>query len=495
MAKLIPVDVFDLVIFGGTGDLAMRKLLPALYHRHRDGQVPDGSRIIAVGRKDLDRDAYLELVNEALLANLSPDEFDRAHWGIFRELVSYEVADATDPDSWTGIRETLSGHEDRTRAIYLATAPSLFGAIAEGFSANGLITPQSRIVLEKPVGHDSESAAEINDAVGRCFEENQIFRIDHYLGKETVQNLLALRFGNSLFEPVWGRGVVDHVQITVAEHLGVGDRVAFYNNTGALRDMVQNHMMQLVCLMAMEPPSNLDTDAIRDEKLKVLRALKPIGPAEVKGNTVRGRYTAGAINGKAVPGYKEELDEDESGVEDLGAETFVAIKLEIDNWRWSGVPIYLRTGKRLKTKHSEIVVQFQQVPHSIFSDLAGNLEPNRLTIRLQPDEGVQLSFMAKEPGPGGFQLKPVALDLSFEEAFGIRYPDAYERLLIEVLRGNTSLFMRRDEVEAAWAWVDGIIAGWEDAGQKTENYAAGTWGPIGASVLLDRDGHAWLPED
>ncbi|MEM1412433.1 MAG: glucose-6-phosphate dehydrogenase [Pseudomonadota bacterium] len=495
MAKLIPVDIFDLVIFGGTGDLAMRKLLPALYHRHRDGQFPEGSRIIAVGRQDMGREAYLELVAEALLANLPPEEFDRAHWRIFQELVSYEVANALAPETWGGLKDSLAGFEDRTRAIYLATAPSLFGAIAQGFSANDLITDQSRIVLEKPVGHDSESAAVINNEVGRCFKENQIFRIDHYLGKETVQNLLALRFGNTLFEPVWGRGVVDHVQITVAEYLGVGDRVAFYNNTGALRDMVQNHMMQLVCLMAMEPPSNLDQDAIRDEKLKVLRALKPIGAGQVKANTVRGRYTAGAIKGKAVPGYLEELEADPGEPEDQGAETFVAIKLEIDNWRWSGVPIYLRTGKRLKQKHSEIIVQFQQVPHSIFSDLAGGLEPNRLSIRLQPDEGVKLSFMAKEPGPGGFNLKPVALDLSFEEAFGLRYPDAYERLLVEVLRGNTSLFMRRDEVEAAWAWVDGIIAGWADSGQKTENYAAGTWGPTGASVLLDRDGHAWLPED
>jgi glucose-6-phosphate 1-dehydrogenase len=495
MAKLIPVDVFDLVIFGGTGDLAMRKLLPALYHRHRDGQFPGGSRIIAVGRQAISRDDYLEQVGEALLANLAPDEFDRAHWRIFRELISYETADAKAPEQWSGLRERLAGFEDRTRAIYLATAPGLFGAIAQGFSENGLITERSRIVLEKPVGHDAASAEAINDEVGRCFKENQIFRIDHYLGKETVQNLLALRFGNSLFEPIWGRSVVDHVQITVGEDLGVGDRVAFYNNTGALRDMVQNHMMQLVCLMAMEPPSNLDQDAIRDEKLKVLRALKPIGEAEVKSRTVRGRYAAGAIAGKAVPGYLEELQADPGGVQDHGAETYVAIKLEIDNWRWSGVPIYLRTGKRLKKKHSEIIVQFQEVPHSIFSDLTGALEPNRLSIRLQPDEGVKLSLMAKEPGPGGFSLKPVALDLSFEEAFGIHYPDAYERLLVEVLRGNTALFMRRDEVEAAWHWVDGIIAGWEATGQKTENYAAGTWGPTGASVLLDRDGHSWLPED
>ena len=490
MAKLIPVELFDLVIFGGTGDLAMRKLLPALYHRHRDGQFPAGSRIIAVGRQPMDHFAYRAIVAEALQENLKADEFESEQWEQFAELIHYTAADATNPEAWGELCGLLEGHDDRTRAIYLATSPNLFGAIAEGFSHNGLITAKSRIVLEKPVGHDSASAEEINDKVGQCFAENQIFRIDHYLGKETVQNLLALRFGNTLFEPVWGRGVVDHVQITVAEDLGVGDRTAFYNTTGALRDMVQNHMMQLVCLIAMEPPSSLDHDAIRDEKLKVLRALKPIGPAESAASTVRGRYVAGAIKGKAVPGYDEELE-----VEDQGAETFVAIKLEIDNWRWSGVPIYLRTGKRLKTKHSEIVVQFQDVPHSIFTSEHRKLEPNRLTIRLQPDEGVQLSFMAKEPGPGGFDLRPVALDLSFEEAFGVRYPDAYERLLVEVLRGNTALFMRRDEVEAAWAWIDGVIAGWEATGQKLEKYQAGTWGPTGASMLLDRDGRRWQPED
>jgi len=495
MAKLLPVDLFDLVIFGGTGDLAMRKLLPALYHRHRDGQFPEGSRIIAVGRQDLDRETYRERVGEALLANLSPKEFDRGHWRAFRTLIAYEVADALEPERWDGLQDRLAGHEDRTRAFYLATAPGLFGPIAEGLAKNDLVNERSRIVLEKPVGHDTESAVAINDRVGRCFREGQIFRIDHYLGKETVQNLLALRFGNSLFEPLWGRGVVDHVQITVAECLGVGDRIAFYNHIGALRDMVQNHMMQLVCLMAMEPPSSLDHDAIRDEKLKVLRALKPIGPEQVRETTVRGRYTAGAVERRAVPGYVEELEAADPDLEDQGAETFLAMKLEIDNWRWSGVPIYLRTGKRLKQKHSEIIVQFQDVPHSIFPTLPRDLEANRLSIRLQPDEGMQLTFMAKEPGPGSFELKPVALDLSFEEAFGLRYRDAYERLLVEVLRGNTALFMRRDEVEAAWRWVDGIIAGWKESGQKPENYPAGTWGPTSASLLLDRDGRRWLPAD
>jgi glucose-6-phosphate 1-dehydrogenase len=428
-------------------------------------------------------------VDLALQANLNTGEYDKAQWQAFESRLEYVQADALDDSSWAGLCALLQGHEDRTRVIYLATAPQLFGPIANGFKSNQLIDGRSRIVLEKPVGHDFESARKINDEVGRCFAENQIFRIDHYLGKETVQNLLALRFANSLFEPLWRRGVVDHVQITVAEDLGVGGRIDFYNSTGALRDMVQNHIMQLVCLIAMEAPSSLDHDSIRDEKLKVLRALKPITAANVKSHTVRGQYTAGAIRGEAVKGFADELGSDKSTTE-----TFVALKLEIENWRWSDVPFYLRTGKRLKSKHSEIVVQFQHVPHSIFSELSNEIEPNQLIIRLQPDEGVKLALMAKEPGPGGFDLRPVALDLSFEEAFDIRYPDAYERLLMEALRGNPALFMRRDEVETAWQWIDRLIAGWQERDQKVEKYVAGSWGPSAASTMLDRDGRSWQPD-
>ena len=489
MAQLLPVDTFDLIIFGGTGDLAMRKLLPAIYHRARDGQLTGDSRIIAVGRGEMSNAHYLELVIQALRDNLKEGEFDENEWAGFAARLSYIHADALDSSKWTALCDSLAGKNDRTRVIYLATAPRLFGPIASAFKANKLITPGTRIVLEKPVGHDLKSAQAINDEVGQCFDENQIFRIDHYLGKETVQNLLALRFGNSLFEPLWRRGVVDHVQITVAEELGVGGRIEFYNDTGALRDMIQNHMLQLVCLVAMEAPSSLDHDAVRDEKLKVLRALKPIQNNDIKTHTVRGQYAAGAINGNPVPGYVDELGSDK-----VAAETFVALKLEIENWRWSNVPFYLRTGKRLKAKHSEIVVQFQEVPHSIFTEIEHDILPNRLTIRLQPDEGVKLSVMAKEPGPGGFALRPVSLDLSFEESFGVRYPDSYERLLMEVLRGNPALFMRREEVEAAWHWVDQIIAGWQDSRQKVESYVAGTWGPAASSMLLDRDGHSWYPE-
>jgi glucose-6-phosphate 1-dehydrogenase len=489
MANFVPVEVFDLVIFGGTGDLAMRKLLPALYHRERDGQITGDSRIIAASRGDLGRDEYLGLVEAALRENLVGGDFDEAEWARLRERIHYVQSDAYDHSNWGALAGLLAGSEDRIRVAYLATAPSLFGTIAQGLKKNGLITGNSRIVLEKPLGHDYESACAINNEVGDCFAENQIYRIDHYLGKETVQNLLALRFANSLFEPLWRRGAIDHVQITVAEDLGVGGRVEYYDNIGALRDMVQNHLLQLVCLVAMEAPSSLHHDAVRDEKIKVLRALRAITGEDVRASTVRGQYAAGAINGKTVSGYADELGEKTSSTE-----TFVALKLEIDNWRWSNVPFYLRTGKRLKGKHSEIVVQFQEVPHSIFPEQKYNVAPNRLTIRLQPDEGVKLSVMAKEPGPGGFDLRSVSLDLSFEETFGVRYPDAYERLLMEVLRGNPALFMRRDEVEAAWHWIDTIIESWASSKQKVETYVAGSWGPAASSLLLDRDGRAWHPD-
>lgn len=490
MAQLIPVDTFDLVIFGGTGDLAMRKLLPALYHRAGDGQITADSRIIAASRGELRRDEYLQLVESSLRRDLAAGEFDEAQWHAFAERLHYVRADAEAHDDWSQLVHLLDGYADRIRVAYLATSPGLFGPIAKGLASNGLITASSRIVLEKPLGRDLESARAINDAVGACFAEDQVYRIDHYLGKETVQNLLALRFGNSLFEPLWRRSSIDHVQITVAEDLGVGGRVEFYDRVGALRDMVQNHLMQLVCLFAMEPPASLDQNAVRDEKIKVLRSLRPISAEAVRSVTVRGQYTAGAIRGDTVPGYLEELN----GAASV-TETFVALKLEIDNWRWSGVPFYLRTGKRLKAKHSEIVVQFQDVPHSIFPEQQYNVRPNVLRIRLQPDEGVQLSIMAKEPGPGGFDLRPVALDLSFAETFGVSYPDAYERLLMEVLRGNPALFMRRDEVEAAWDWVDGVISNWQSGRQKVESYMAGSWGPNAASLLLDRDGRAWYEDD
>jgi glucose-6-phosphate 1-dehydrogenase len=483
MAQPIPVEPFDLIIFGGNGDLALRKLLPALYYRHCDNQFSQDSRIIAIGRSAMLGNSYIDKVREALidgLGNLEGDKFK-----LFADRLHYFHFDISQLDSWSPLVDSLVGHENKIRVVYLATPPSLFGPVATGFKVKNLMTENIRIVLEKPLGYNYESAKAINDEVGACFQENQIFRIDHYLGKETVQNLLALRFGNSLFEPLWSREVIDHVQITVAEALGVDDRIHFYNGIGAMRDMIQNHLLQLVCLIAMEPPSNLSDDALRDEKLKVLRALKPITEARVKTNTVRAQYESGIIDGSMVAGYASQNSVN------LFTETYVALKLEIDNWRWSGVPLYSRTGKRLASKHSEIVIQFKPVPHSIFDNAHYDTVPNRLSIMLQPDEGVKLTIMAKEPGPGAFDLKPVSLDLSFEKTFGSHYPDAYERLLIEVLRGNPALFVRRDEIETAWQWVDDIIEGWNSTRQPIDSYVAGTWGPAASSMLLDRDGRAW----
>jgi len=487
MAEFIPVDTFDLVIFGGTGDLSRRKLLPALYHRDADCQLPDDSRIIAVSRGDLSRDDFVALAQQSVASALGDDVIDQDVLQRFIARLDYVQQDLLVEEGWDDLVQTLAGTVERTRVFYLATSPNLYGRIAAKLGELDMITAQSRIVLEKPVGTDLQSAQQINEEVGRTFSEGQIYRIDHYLGKETVQNLMALRFANSLFEPLWRRASVDHVQITVSEDLGVGTRGAFYNHTGALRDMVQNHMLQLLCLVAMEPPAALDSDEIRNEKLKVLRALRPIGPEDVRSKTVRGQYKSGAIDGEAVPAYSDEIDEGNPG----DTETFVAIKAEIENWRWAGTPFYLRTGKRLAAKCSEIVIQFRPIAHSIFDESVGPIEANRLIVRLQPNEGVTMSLMTKEPGPGGLQLRSLGLDLSFAEAFQVRYPDSYERLLIEVIRGNPALFMRRDEVEAAWQWIDQILAGWQEKKIKPSQYVAGTWGPSDAAVLIDRDGREW----
>ncbi len=487
-ARLVPVESFDLVVFGGTGDLAMRKLLPGLYRRDGDGQLAPESRIIAVSRREFGRKAYAAEVEAAIRrhtpeAQLRDDVLDR-----FIRRLDHIALDATGSAGWRKLANLLdrNGKTNPVRVFYLATMPSLFGPVAQNLAAHQLITAESRVVVEKPIGRDLASAQAINDAVGSVFAEHQIFRIDHYLGKETVQNLLALRFANALFEPLWNSAHIDHVQITVAESLGLEGRAGYYDTSGALRDMVQNHMLQLLCLVAMEPPFTFDADAVRDEKLKVLRALRPIGPREVTSHTVRGQYKEGAVDGQPVPGYLTELEQPSSPTE-----TFVVLKAEVQNWRWAGVPFYLRTGKRLMQRQSEIVIHFKAVPHSIFGEASGRLVANRLVVRLQPDEAIRFFLMTKDPGPGGMRLRNVPLNLSFADAFDVRYPDAYERLLMDVVRGNATLFMRKDEVEAAWNWVEPILDAWHERGEPPKPYTAGSWGPSAAIALIERDNRNW----
>lgn len=487
--RTIPVELFDLAVFGATGDLSERKLLPALFHRDLAGQIPDGARIVGISRRTLSDDEFRGFARNSLDQHTSEEERKPEVVERFLARLTYVALDASKNENWESLASALEGGEDRIRVFYLATSPDLFGPICERLGAHNLVTERTRVVIEKPIGRDLESAQAVNDTIGRVFPEKRIFRIDHYLGKETVQNLMALRFANALFEPIWNGAHIDHVQITVAETLGLEGRAGYYDTAGALRDMVQNHMLQLLCLVAMEPPISIDADAVRDEKLKVLKSLKPISTADVAHLTVRGQYRAGASNGGAVPGYLDEL-----GSPSSKTETFVAIKAEIANWRWNSVPFYLRTGKRLPSRVSEIIVNFRPIPHSVFDGQAGPIEANRLVIRLQPDEGVMLWLMIKDPGPGGMRLQHVPLDMSFAEAFGVRNPDAYERLLMDVVRGNQTLFMRRDEVEAAWKWVEPILDAWSESPDLPKPYTAGTWGPSAAVALIERDGRTWYED-
>ncbi|MEO0466730.1 MAG: glucose-6-phosphate dehydrogenase [Pseudomonadota bacterium] len=485
MAEFIPVSPFNLVIFGGTGDLTQRKLLPALFHRFLDGQIPQESRLVGSARTEMTARQYKAFAKEACEAATDPHTWDKAQWDAFAKLLDYQTLDATAEDAdWPGLAKKLNADLE-VSVYYLATAPRLYVDIASALSRADLVTPGARLVLEKPIGTDLASAQAINDGVCAHFDEQQVYRIDHYLGKETVQNLMVLRFANRLMEPVWNRTSIDHVQITVAEDLGLEGRAGYYDRSGALRDMVQNHLLQLLCLVAMEPPASLDGDEIRTEKIKVLKALRRFTSETAKRLTVRGQYGAGLVKGQPAKGYLEELDEDGGS----STETFVAMKTEIDNWRWAGVPFYLRTGKRMAERHSDIVLAFKPVPHSIFGD--AETPANRLVIRLQPDEGVRLFLQIKEPGPGGLRIKSLPLNLSYADNFAVRYPDAYERLLMDVVRGNLALFMRRDEVEAAWAWVDDLIAAWEQTATGPESYAAGSDGPVASAVLMDRDGRSW----
>ena len=477
VSRTIPVDTFDLVLFGATGDLASRKILPSLYRRFQAGQMPPEARVIGAARTELSDDEFRDLVREAIEEFVSEGKRDAGTIDAFVAQCSYIAIDAKGEGGWPELKDAV--RDDAIKAFYFSVAPSLFGALAEKLRSHGIACDDSRLVVEKPFGTDLETARKLNADLAASFDEHQIYRIDHFLGKETVQNLMAVRFANVLFEPLWNERYIDHVQITVAETVGVGGRGSYYDTAGAMRDMVQNHLMQLLCLTAMEPPAAFDPDRLRDEKLKVIRALDPVPQSDV----VRGQYKAGA-----EPSYVADAENPESRTE-----SYIALKIGISNWRWKHTPFYLRTGKRLTKRMSEIVIQFKDTPHSIF-DRDERSKANSLTIRLQPDEGIDLTVNIKEPGPGGMRLVDVPLDMSFADALGpngAEIPDAYERLIMDVIRGNQTLFMRGDEVEAAWAWTDPIIEGWESQGDRPKAYVQGSSGPEEALALLLRDGRRW----
>ena len=481
----MPDQADAIVLFGGTGDLARRMLLASLYFLDAEGFLPKGFRIVATARADLSREAFRELAHTTLCERA--EGLDTAAWSRFSERLDYVVADATTAEGVEKLKPALKGV--RQPIFYLAISPSLYQKVCVALGAAGLAGPETRIVLEKPIGRDLESSRQINAALGAVFDEGQIFRIDHYLGKETVQNLIALRFANTLFEPLWNNLTIDHVQITVAETEGVGDRWPYYDEYGALRDMLQNHMLQLLCLVAMEPPADMEPDSVRNEKVKVLRSLRRFTRHDAHEKSVRGQYTAGVVGGKSVTGYETERGQKS------GTETFVALRADIDNWRWAGVPFFLRTGKGLPERRTQITIQFKPVPHSIFGESSQlDLEANRLVIDLQPDEDISLTLMNKAPGltEGGVRLQSLPLSLSLLRAYnGSRRRIAYEPLLLDVIKGDTTLFVRRDEVEEAWRWVDGVADAWAEAGLAPKPYAAGSWGPSGAFALIERYGRAW----
>lgn len=470
-----------LLLFGATGDLAQRMLLPSLCALDADDLLHDDLRIVGTARSSLSDGEFRNFAREALEKYLPANR--RGGMADFLNRLSYQQLDATTLEGYGELAAKV-GNPGQGLAIFLSTAPNLFGPTITGLKHAGLDGANTRMCLEKPLGTDLATSRQINDAVAGAFPEDRIFRIDHYLGKETVQNLLALRFANLMFEPIWNAAHIDHVQITVAETVGLEGRVGFYDDAGALRDMVQNHMLQLLALVAMEPPGSFDATAVRDEKVKVLRALRRVG----KGETVTGQYRAGAINGQAVPGYDDELERAS------GTETFVAIKAHVDNWRWKGVPFYLRTGKRLPHRVTEIVVQFRCVPHSIFASKGATMQPNRLVIGIQPEENITLSLMTKVPGLDreGIRLRQVPLNIAMQDAFvGLHRRIAYERLLLDLIEGDQTLFVRRDEVEAQWHWIDAIRAGWGEEGLAPKPYTAGSWGPSAAIALAERDGVSW----
>jgi glucose-6-phosphate 1-dehydrogenase len=476
-----------IVLFGATGDLSHRMLLPSLFHLDADGFLPEGFRILGTARHELSREEFVAEARRSVEARA--EAMEQSIWARFADRLDYVAADAATAAGAALLKSKLEGA--RAPIFFLAVSPSLYGRICVALAGAGLAGDTARIVLEKPVGRNLETSREINVAVGAVFAEERIFRIDHYLGKETVQNLIALRFANTLFEPLWNNLTIDHVQITVAETEGVGARWPYYDEYGALRDMLQNHMLQLLCLVAMEPPSDMEPDSVRNEKVKVLRSLRRFTRAEAQAASIRGQYAAGVAGAEKVDGYEQERGQP------TATETFVALRADIDNWRWAGVPFFLRTGKRLPERRTQIAIQFKPVPHSIF-DGAGHhdLVANRLVIDLQPDEDIELLLMNKSPGitQGGMRLQSLPLSLSLFSAYegpGSRRRIAYERLILDVILGVSTLFVRRDEVEEAWRWIDGVAEAWGEAGLTPKPYAAGSWGPAGAFALIERTGRAW----
>ena len=478
--------VSTLLLFGATGDLSHRMLLPSLYGLHADGLLPEDFRIVCTARSELTDEQFRESAIKALKEHVPSSFYDPRIALVFSRRLTYVALDATKPEGFKRLAKKVD--PDAGLAIFLSTAPTLFEPTIEGLRTAGLTGDRVRLALEKPLGTDLASSREINDAVAAAFPEARTFRIDHYLGKETVQNLLALRFANSTFEPLWNASHIDHVQITVAETIGLEGRGGYYDGAGALRDMVQNHMLQLLALVAMEPPAEFDGTEIRDEKVKVLRSLRPIRAGDVPDQVVIGQYGAGAIGSEPVLSYADELGQDSS------TETFVALKAHVDNWRWAGVPFYLRTGKRLTERKTEIFIQFKCVPHSMFAKRGAKTKANKLVISIQPEENIRLLVMAKTPGLDrqGIRLREVPLDVALRDAFAdTRRRIAYDRLLLDLIDGDPTLFVRRDEVEAQWHWIDGVRAAWEEAGLTPKIYGAGSWGPSSAIALTERDGVQW----
>jgi len=489
MSEPLPASC-DLMLFGAMGNLARKKLFPALYQLDRAGLLAENSRILAIARRDISVARMREELASNLKAELASQEFEQAIAERFVARVDYQVLDFTDTAGFADLNRWRN--TDNQLIVYMATPPSMYGVIARNLKDQSCCTDRTRVVVEKPIGHDLASSKVINDALAEVYDESQLFRIDHYLGKETVQNLIALRFANNLFASQWDQNHISHVEITVAESTGIDGRWGYFDKAGQVRDMIQNHLLQLLCLIAMDPPADLSADSIRDEKVKILKALKRISPEMMEQYVVRGQYAAGASHGKVVPGYLEEEGADKTSL----TETFVALKVEIDNWRWLGVPFYIRTGKRMPEKMAQIIIHFKPAPHYIFDPDQKHLANNKLIIRLQPDEGMALKILTKEHGlDKGMRLRQGPLELTFSETFGAeRIPDAYERLLWEVMRGSQYLFVRRDEVEHAWRWVDHIIQNWRDLGEPPKRYAAGTWGPVASIALITRDGRSWYED-